>query len=98
MNSSLLEKIKLLQLYFALVKSKKLSDIINFVLTIFTINFNHKIRNLLDNFPSDHFNNDGTAFWSGQKRCPHILNFDPNEEICVDFLISVVKIILKSLV
>jgi ubiquitin-activating enzyme E1 len=30
----------------------------------------------------------GERFWSGNKRCPHVLNFDVNNKIHLDFIVS----------
>uniref|UniRef100_A0A663FIF7 E1 ubiquitin-activating enzyme n=1 Tax=Aquila chrysaetos chrysaetos TaxID=223781 RepID=A0A663FIF7_AQUCH len=40
--------------------------------------YSNNIRQLLHNFPPGQKTNSGTLFWSGPKRCPHPLVFDPD--------------------
>uniref|UniRef100_A0AAX7SXG1 E1 ubiquitin-activating enzyme n=1 Tax=Astatotilapia calliptera TaxID=8154 RepID=A0AAX7SXG1_ASTCA len=40
--------------------------------------FNNEIRQLLHCFPPDEKTTHGLPFWSGSKRCPHPLTFDPS--------------------
>ncbi|XP_043564522.1 ubiquitin-like modifier-activating enzyme 1 [Chiloscyllium plagiosum] len=40
--------------------------------------YSNNIRQLLHNFPPDQVMPSGVLFWSGPKRCPHPLEFDPN--------------------
>ncbi|XP_050996068.1 ubiquitin-like modifier-activating enzyme 7 [Acomys russatus] len=43
--------------------------------------FHDSIVELLRHFPSAKVLKDGTLFWSGSKRCPHPLQFDPNQDM-----------------
>lgn len=43
--------------------------------------FHDNIVELLRKFPSDKVLEDGTLFWSGSKKCPHPLQFDPNQDM-----------------
>jgi len=45
--------------------------------------FSNKIQQLLHNFPEDQVTSSGTKFWSGSKRCPKPLVFDPDSK-CED--------------
>uniref|UniRef100_A0A8C9ZSX2 E1 ubiquitin-activating enzyme n=1 Tax=Sander lucioperca TaxID=283035 RepID=A0A8C9ZSX2_SANLU len=40
--------------------------------------YNNDIRQLLHCFPPEEVTSAGLPFWSGSKRCPHPLTFDPN--------------------
>ncbi|XP_078104826.1 ubiquitin-like modifier-activating enzyme 1 [Sander vitreus] len=40
--------------------------------------YNNDIRQLLHCFPREEVTSAGLPFWSGSKRCPHPLTFDPN--------------------
>lgn len=46
------------------------------------------IAQLLYNFPKDHVNTKGERFWSGNKRCPHPLDFDAKNDTHLDFIIA----------
>eukprot|EP01132_Coremiostelium_polycephalum_P008603 gene8603-10590_t len=50
--------------------------------------FNHNIEQLLYNFPRDMTTTTGAPFWSGPKRAPTPLKFDPNNHLHVDFVVS----------
>ncbi|VDN08050.1 unnamed protein product [Thelazia callipaeda] len=41
--------------------------------------FHNAIAQLLYMFPSDQVTEQGVKFWSGSKRCPHVLDFNQNE-------------------
>jgi ubiquitin-activating enzyme E1 len=43
--------------------------------------FDHQIQNLLHCFPADHKDKDGQPFWSGPKRAPSPIKFDPNNPL-----------------
>lgn len=40
--------------------------------------FVNEIKQLLHNFPAEQVTSQGAKFWSGSKRCPHPLKFDPS--------------------
>jgi ubiquitin-activating enzyme E1 len=46
----------------------------------FEKSYNHQIAQLLYNFPKDSTTGSGQPFWSGPKRAPDPLKFDPNNE------------------
>jgi ubiquitin-activating enzyme E1 len=48
--------------------------------------FNNNIAQLLHNFPVDSVTPAGAPFWSGPKRPPTIILFDPSNELHVDFI------------
>jgi len=50
--------------------------------------FHNQIAQLLHNFPPDQINSTGSPFWSGPKKCPTILNFDADDQMHFDFVMS----------
>lgn len=50
--------------------------------------YNNQIKQLLFNFPPDQVTSSGAPFWSGPKRCPHPLDFDVNNDVHLDYVIS----------
>lgn len=50
--------------------------------------FNNDIKQLLYNFPVDAVTSTGTPFWSGPKRAPTPLEFDPNNEDHFNFIVA----------
>uniref|UniRef100_A0A915HU58 Ubiquitin-activating enzyme E1 C-terminal domain-containing protein n=1 Tax=Romanomermis culicivorax TaxID=13658 RepID=A0A915HU58_ROMCU len=50
--------------------------------------FDWDIRQLLHNFPADQVTSNGAKFWSGTKRCPKPMKFDPNDKEQMEFIFS----------
>lgn len=50
--------------------------------------FNGDIKQLLHTFPRDNVDRNGVPFWSGTKRAPNAIEFDPLNELHVDFVIA----------
>lgn len=48
----------------------------------------NQIKQLLYNFPPDQQTTSGAPFWSGPKRCPEPLDFDPNDDLHVDYVVA----------
>ncbi|GLD93074.1 hypothetical protein PINS_up001666 [Pythium insidiosum] len=51
--------------------------------------FSNQIKQLLYNFPLDQVTTSGTPFWSGPKRPPTPITFDPSDPVHLDFVIAV---------
>jgi ubiquitin-activating enzyme E1 len=49
--------------------------------------YNNNIQQLLFNFPNDSVTSAGQLFWSGPKRAPQPIVFDPNNPIHLDFIV-----------
>eukprot|EP00591_Stephanopyxis_turris_P011178 CAMPEP_0195523218 /NCGR_PEP_ID=MMETSP0794_2-20130614/22128_1 /TAXON_ID=515487 /ORGANISM="Stephanopyxis turris, Strain CCMP 815" /LENGTH=1053 /DNA_ID=CAMNT_0040653151 /DNA_START=1 /DNA_END=3162 /DNA_ORIENTATION=+ len=58
-------------------------DCIVWARLLFNDMFHNQIQQLLFNFPQDQITSTGTKFWSGSKRCPKPLIFNPSE-VCTD--------------
>jgi ubiquitin-activating enzyme E1 len=73
-----------------LVTDKPLSfeDCIIWARLQFEKQYNNAIQQLLYNFPKDSVSSSGTPFWSGPKRAPDPLKFDPNNETHIGFVIA----------
>lgn len=50
--------------------------------------FSSNIKQLLFNFPKDSITSNGTPFWSGPKRAPTPIDFDPENPMHVDFVVA----------
>ncbi|XP_041946570.1 ubiquitin-like modifier-activating enzyme 1 [Alosa sapidissima] len=50
--------------------------------------YNHDIRQLLHCFPPNALTSSGLPFWTGAKRCPHPLTFDPECTTHMDFVVA----------
>ncbi|XP_007550981.1 ubiquitin-like modifier-activating enzyme 1 [Poecilia formosa] len=50
--------------------------------------YNNEIRQLLHCFPPGELTSNGLPFWSGSKRCPHPLTFDPNNTTHIEYVVA----------
>ena len=71
--------------------------VIEFAVKKYTDNFDWRIQQLLFNFPPDYKNEEGNLFWSGSKKLPHNIPYDPNNELCLLFVKRYATIISHSL-
>jgi len=69
-------------------RPKDFVDCIKWARNLFQRQFHNTIGQLLYNFPKDQITNNGDRFWSGNKRCPHVLNFNVNNPIHLDFIVA----------
>ncbi|KAI1400784.1 hypothetical protein F4819DRAFT_460388 [Hypoxylon fuscum] len=73
-----------------LVTDKPLSfeDCIIWARMLFERQYNNAIQQLLFNFPKDSVSSSGTPFWSGPKRAPDPLKFDPENPTHFGFVVA----------
>ncbi|KAI1496659.1 hypothetical protein F5X99DRAFT_399763 [Biscogniauxia marginata] len=73
-----------------LVTDKPLSfeDCIIWARMLFEKQYNNAIQQLLYNFPKDSVSSSGTPFWSGPKRAPDPLKFDPRNPTHSGFIVA----------
>ncbi|CAF4238548.1 unnamed protein product, partial [Rotaria sordida] len=69
-------------------RPRNFTDCIKWSRNLFEQQFHNAIAQLLHNFPRDHVTYRGELFWSGYRRCPHILKFDVNNKLHLDFIIA----------
>ena len=92
-----LTKLKLIKDIIQLAVSKDFDKVIHFAVMQYTENFEYRINQLLFNFPPDYKNQDGSDFWSGSKRTPHPIRYDPNEPLCLGFVKNYAIILARAL-
>lgn len=63
-------------------------DCVAFARLQFQDQYNHQLRKLLRYCPVDKTTKSGTPFWSGHKRCPHPIEFDPNNTLHMDYIVA----------
>lgn len=59
--------------------------------------FNHEIQNLITIFPHDAKDKDGQPFWSGPKRAPTPIAYDPNDPLHAHFILSCANLVAFTL-
>jgi ubiquitin-activating enzyme E1 len=69
-------------------RPKDFPDCIHWARNVFERQFHNTIAQLLFNFPRDQITSKGDRFWSGNKRCPHVLKFDSKDPIHLDFIVA----------
>ena len=81
-----------------IAKSKSIDKCIKFSIKKYHRFYIDKINFILEYFPPDKINNEtGLKFWTGNKRLPHPLIFDINEEMCFGFVKSFSCLLAKCL-
>lgn len=73
-------------------KPRSVDDCIVWARHAFEDLFANRIKQLLHNFPLDRVSTTGTPFWSGAKKPPTALAFDPNDPLHVEFVQSVANL------
>ncbi|XP_022080221.1 ubiquitin-like modifier-activating enzyme 1 [Acanthaster planci] len=63
-------------------------DSVAFARNHFEAMYANQIKQLLFNFPKDQVTSSGAPFWSGPKRCPHPLTFDPSSPAHLDYILA----------
>lgn len=81
---------ELQKVFNALVKDrpKDFESCVEWARLHFQENYYNNIEQLLFNFPRDQMTSSGVPFWSGPKRCPHSLKFDPNNQTHADYVFT----------
>ena len=81
----------------SIIKSNNFEQCINNGIKKFTENFDHKICKLIDEYPENHLNKDGSKFWSGSKRFPHSIKYNPDNELSFTFVKTYSVILARTL-
>ena len=80
-----------------LKKSADFTKCVEIARLYFTKYFTHDIQNLLNIFPEDHKDKEGQAFWSGPKRAPHPVVYDPSDPLHSQFVTACANLLAHSL-
>ena len=75
------EKLKYLKEYFKIFKYKSYDRCLNLGKKIFYLNYKKIIEEILLLNPPDKLCKDGSKFWKGSNRLPHILEYNSEEEM-----------------
>jgi ubiquitin-activating enzyme E1 len=69
-------------------RARSFEDCVQWARMLFEKQYNNAIQQLLFNFPKDATTSSGTPFWSGPKRAPDPLKFDPENPTHYSFLVA----------
>jgi ubiquitin-activating enzyme E1 len=67
---------------------KDYNDCVKFALNQFQEYYSQQIFELLYKFPEDTVTSSGSRFWSGAKKCPHIVTFDKENQNHLDYIVA----------
>jgi len=79
-GTDLYEKLLYLKIYFKIFKSKSYDKCLNLGKKIFYLNYKKIINDILQLNPPDKILENGSKFWKGSNRLPHILEYNPDDE------------------
>ncbi|KAF4509164.1 hypothetical protein G6O67_005455 [Ophiocordyceps sinensis] len=82
------ETLETIRSYLTTERPRTFEDCIAWARMLFETEFSNKIQQLLHNFPKDTETSSGTPFWSGPKRAPDALKFDPNNATHFGFVVA----------
>lgn len=82
------ETLETIRNYLTTERPRTFEDCIAWARMQFETEFANKVQQLLHNFPKDSETSSGTPFWSGPKRAPDPLKFDPNNSTHFDFVMA----------
>ena len=85
-TSTQINKLKEIQNLLQLINEKSFQKIVEQAVNIYYINYDYNINLLINEFPSDFKNENGSLFWSGSKRFPSPIKFNANNEYCFNFV------------
>lgn len=71
-----------------LYRARTFEDCIHWARIQFEEFFSNTIKQLLFNFPIDTLTSSGTPFWSGSKKPPQPIEFDPNDHTHMMFVVA----------
>ena len=95
--SDQINKIKKIYLYLNIILNKDFKECIKIALEEYNEAYNFSIIRMLNNNPPNSLNEDGSRFWSGNKRCPHPLPFDIENKLAFIFVEKYAKILANSM-
>jgi ubiquitin-activating enzyme E1 len=84
-----LETLQRLKDSLVISKPNNIADCVAWARKQFEDLFSNRIKQLLHNFPLDRLTSSGTPFWSGSKKPPTPIEFDPTDPLHAEFIISV---------
>ena len=79
-------KMKRIKKLLEIIIENNFEKIIKESIDIYYELFIFQIKKLIEEFPLDYTNKDGSLFWSGSKRFPRGINFNINESYCFNFV------------
>ena len=83
--------------YVKMLINNDFNECIKIALEEYNESFNNSIIRMLNKNPPNSLNEDGTKFWSGDKRCPNPLPFDVENQLAFLFIKKYAQILANSM-
>ena len=83
--------------YTKMIINKDFKECIKIALEVYNKLYNNSVVHILNKYPSNYLNKDGTKFWSGDKRIPKPLPFNIENELAFLFIEKYAKILANSM-
>ena len=92
-----LDTLNNLKIFIDIIVKKDLKKLCEYAVDEYTTNFDHKIQQLLLSYPPDYKDKNGNDFWVGSKKLPHPIPYNPEEELCLEYVYKLVFILAHAL-
>ncbi len=89
------ESINLTLQYIKLLNGNDLNHLLEFCIHLHKKFFDDNIEQILEMYPPNSLNKDGTLYWSGSKRIPHPIRYDSNNELSLMFVTNLTLLLSK---
>ena len=86
-----------IKLFIDMIINKDIKKMVEYAVDEYTINFDHKIQQLLLSYPPDYKDKDGNDFWVGSKKLPHPIKYNPDDDLCLEYVYKFVYILSHAL-
>ena len=96
-SAGVVEKLRNIKKFINLKNNASMQLCVQEARGIFEELYDHGIRDLLSLLPPDHKDSSGNPFWSGPKRCPGVITFDPEDEVHLSFVFNAANLIAVNL-
>ena len=88
-----LEKLNELKTYIDILTKRDIKIACEYGINCYTINFDHGIKQLLDCYPPDCKDKSGKPFWTGSRKLPHPIEFNAEEDLCLEYVAKFILIL-----
>ena len=85
-STGMIYKMKRIKSLLEIIIENNFEKIIKESIEIYYELFIFQIKKLIEDFPLEYTNKDGSLFWSGSKRFPRVIDFNINENYCFNFV------------
>ena len=92
-----LERLKLFKYHIDVITNKDIHKLFEYAIEIYTKNFDHNIKNLLNTYPPNCKAKDGSDFWTGSRKLPHPIPFNVDDDFCLTYVTKFVFILSHCL-